>query len=191
LPWASRGWRCCSPSKAGRHGLDDGPNTYGLDGHADALLIGCVLALLATEGVLASLANRLLRLRGAAAVGAVALVILVVVPGPDLPVSRFWRGFVTGLSTAVVIAYVVILERGAGHALLSERHVVWLGRISYGLYLWHYPIFYFINAREPAGWTVQVVLALAVAATSYDVVERPALALKNRRFRRLPEGAPA
>jgi peptidoglycan/LPS O-acetylase OafA/YrhL len=175
----------------GRHGLDDGPNTYGLDGHADALLIGCALALLATEGVLTPFANRPLLLRAAAAVGAVALVILVVVPGPDLPVSRFWRGLVTGLSTAAVITYVLTLERGIGQALLSQRHVVWLGRISYGVYLWHYPIFYFINAREPAGWVVQIVLALAVAATSYYVVERPAQALKNRRFRRLPEGAPA
>ncbi len=58
---------------------------------------------------------------------------------------------------------------------LSARPLVAFGIISYGIYLWHYPIALFF--REYLSWyetvPVVVILAVAAAAASYFTVERP------------------
>jgi peptidoglycan/LPS O-acetylase OafA/YrhL len=82
------------------------------------------------------------------------------------------------------------LVRGAGSralALLRERRLCALGQISYGLYLYHYIIFYFLGefgGREQLGpWGLGIVAtftSLGVAALSWHYIERPLLALKDR-----------
>ncbi|MBM3672173.1 MAG: acyltransferase [Actinobacteria bacterium] len=79
--------------------------------------------------------------------------------------------------------------KGLIRKLLTNPAIVWLGLVSYGIYLWHE------SAIELyADWTdsvqfaanfsgalvVVLVLSLVAAAVSYYVVERPALALKDR-----------
>ena len=69
-----------------------------------------------------------------------------------------------------------------------------IGRISYGLYLWHLPLFLVIDA-ERTGLSFWPLLAVRFAATfaaagaSYVLVERPALRWK-RRFEHVPSGRP-
>jgi peptidoglycan/LPS O-acetylase OafA/YrhL len=63
-------------------------------------------------------------------------------------------------------------------AVLSRRVMVWLGLISYPLYLWHWPLLAFLRITEsgspPAMLKVTaIVAALALAAMTYIVVERP------------------
>ncbi len=79
----------------------------------------------------------------------------------------------------------------AGHrwlAPLRSAPLVYLGTISYGIYLYHYPIIK-ISAQlsgssgEPHGLAicaVDIVLTLLVAAASWELVERPILRLKDR-----------
>ena len=68
----------------------------------------------------------------------------------------------------------------------------WIGRISYGLYLYHYPIFkargiWGTNSLEPEPLRTVVVLLLcfAVATASYWIIERPLLRF-GARFRGAP-----
>ena len=62
--------------------------------------------------------------------------------------------------------------------LLSTRPMVWIGKLSYSIYLWHFPIFAFgrmlgdgvPGAGEMAVW---VALTLALSWLGYRLVERP------------------
>ena len=60
--------------------------------------------------------------------------------------------------------------------LLSLRPMVWIGDISYGLYLWHWPLIVFAKALWPdRGWTAPAaaVLCFLPAWLSYKYVENP------------------
>jgi peptidoglycan/LPS O-acetylase OafA/YrhL len=78
------------------------------------------------------------------------------------------------------------------NALLSSRPLVWIGKRSYGVYLWHWPIFRAVSTITYHGAAEQVGLIVAefaitfvVVALSYKFLERPALRLKER-FRPVP-----
>ena len=84
------------------------------------------------------------------------------------------------LASVVVIAH-ALDGRSVFARALSVGPVVFLGRISYGLDLWHQPILVWLGAY--GGWSaldlVAVPLAVLVATASYYVVERPFLRLKR------------
>jgi hypothetical protein len=62
--------------------------------------------------------------------------------------------------------------------LLSITPVRYVGRISYGLYIWHWPIFIWLN-HERTGlfgfelFAVRVLMTFAVSVVSFHLVERP------------------
>jgi peptidoglycan/LPS O-acetylase OafA/YrhL len=92
-----------------------------------------------------------------------------------------------GLVTAGCISIFLSLF-GISRALLS-RQLIYLGKISYGLYVFHVP------CREVAAWLLggirhgllfrpllQMALTVLVASLSYRYFEMPFLHLKARRF---------
>lgn len=164
---------------------------YGLDTRGDGLVLGCMIALLATAGVLDNLTRyaRLL-IKAAAVAGAAALIIIGMTVPDESKYLVYGLASVITLGSAAVLLFLISEPRGIFHAALSGRYIVWMGRVSYGFYLWHYPIMNAVRATGPAGWTVEIVLALVITALSYYLLERPILQWKNRRFRRVPEGAP-
>lgn len=130
---------------------------------AGALLIGCAVALLATTG-------RLPELRAWAAIPA-----LLVIEGTTLVPHLAWypwRDWTAAAATGLLITVV------AQHDL---RYLAWsplraLGRISYGLYLWHLPMLWF-GLPTP----LAIALTLAVAVASYRWLELPILRWARRR----------
>ncbi|MEL7280454.1 MAG: acyltransferase family protein [Pseudomonadota bacterium] len=61
---------------------------------------------------------------------------------------------------------------------LSLGPMVWLGKLSYSLYLWHFPIFAFgrllsVGAPSPLEMSIWVALTFALSAIGYYLVERP------------------
>ncbi len=61
--------------------------------------------------------------------------------------------------------------------ILSLRYVVWVGLISYSLYLWHWPVFAFANILFVEKSVLQVcmliVLSVVLAYISYALIETP------------------
>ncbi|MGB3069239.1 MAG: acyltransferase [Ottowia sp.] len=93
----------------------------------------------------------------------------------------------TVVECAAVVVLVAILPSrtpGTAHSgsglvseMLSTPALVGLGRLSYGVYLWHYPVVRYLRAEF--SWPVVVVLGTAIsvglAALSYYTIERWAL----------------
>ena len=141
---------------------------------------------------------RVPRLKGrwTAWVAAAAIAGLVVMAQwPDaLPKMEYLRQpIVTVLAGSVVWAMVVAGDATVFRPFLV-RPVLWVGRRSYGIYLYHLPI---LVAMHRLGWTVTarvaigIPLVLVVAALSWRFVESPALRLKQRFEPPVPSGAPA
>jgi peptidoglycan/LPS O-acetylase OafA/YrhL len=155
----------------------------GLDTRADALLIGCGLGVIAT-------ANWLPTSRGAPRIFALLAFAAVVTLGWFVKnaaandVYLYKGGFtIVALSAAVIIGYVLVSPTGIGARLLSTTGLVRIGRISYGMYLWHYPIWRIVQQqRLPTikSAPLQFVLTVSVATLSYVLIEKRFLRLKSR-----------
>ncbi|HEY1962886.1 MAG TPA: acyltransferase family protein, partial [Rhizomicrobium sp.] len=86
------------------------------------------------------------------------------------------------VGTALVIA---AGESAAFNRMLSVRPVVFVGLISYSLYLWHWPLYVFARAvlvhpLTPAETVVLIALSLALAILSWRYIEQP---VRSRSFR--------
>jgi len=124
------------------------------------------------------------------AVGATALTCLLFAIGND-PTYLSWPGEAIALSTCALVAGVVLLpDRAASRHAFACAPLVWLGRVSLPLYIWHYPIFWLVAFHtETWSWPARTVLgmglSLAVAMVMDRVVDRPLLrALETWRWTR-------
>jgi peptidoglycan/LPS O-acetylase OafA/YrhL len=66
---------------------------------------------------------------------------------------------------------------------LSAKPLRFIGKISYGLYLWHLPLIEFMRARwHLVGWQllIPVLASFAAAVLSYFTVEAWARRMKNK-----------
>ncbi|HUC05206.1 MAG TPA: acyltransferase family protein [Acidimicrobiales bacterium] len=86
--------------------------------------------------------------------------------------------FLIGLATAGVILAVVGAPRSLVPRVLMASPIRYVGRISYGLYLWHWPLFLWVNGARTGltGFSLFIVRALVtlvVSMASYHLVERP------------------
>ena len=93
---------------------------------------------------------------------------------------RLYRGGLTlcGIAAAIVVAAAAHRRTGRLGRALSWRPLRWLGGISYGLYLWHWPVVAILDEQRMGfgGWRlamVWTVVSLALAEVSFHVIETP------------------
>ncbi|HET6793631.1 MAG TPA: acyltransferase family protein, partial [Acidimicrobiales bacterium] len=82
------------------------------------------------------------------------------------------------LATAALIACVTLVPASPWSALLSPGPVRYVGRISYGLYLWHWPVFLVLDHQRTGLdgaylFGARLAASLAVAAASFHLLEAP------------------
>jgi peptidoglycan/LPS O-acetylase OafA/YrhL len=110
---------------------------------------------------------------------ALAFLVLATVKVSDFRPQLYQGGFLAvSFAAAVLIAASVSEGSPRLRALLSWRPLVWIGLISYGLYLYHVPLFAFVDAQyvvtaEPARFVLRFLLVGLVATASYVFIERP------------------
>lgn len=162
----------------------------GSDTRADTLLMGCLLGVLAVSGVLGRLKPYRKSLGAATLLSTVVLVFV----GGLIPESRWFLFFgvftLVALATAVVLAWLLCHPESRVAKVLSSSPMVWIGRRSYGIYLWHSPVavavstpLTFMIVGEEPHWAITLGLYLLctfiVAAISFRYVEQPVLDLKR------------
>ena len=166
--------------------------SFGPDTRSYALFLGCLLAL--AWPYLRPVAARLHLLAWPS--------VLAFAVASFVPVSHWGIRFVVFIPLAAAATTHLLLDLveidSRLQRWLSDRRLVWCGKVSYGLYLWHLPID--LVAREEMAdapsvvrMAVVVVLAFGVTALSWRLVEQPFLRLKSRfqPARRVPATAPA
>jgi len=178
-------------SALARAAMWNGPESFarvfhGSDTRAEALLAGCLLALLLGQRRIAEMAAARRTAVGAGAAAA-ALVLAWLFSHATTEAGWMYRG---GFSLAAAAAMLLILElrtapRGVFATVLSVVAAVVIGRISYGLYLWHWPIFLIltpsISGLAPgATQVVRFAATFIVATLSWFLLERPVLSWKRR-----------
>ncbi len=120
------------------------------------------------------------------------------VGGPSLTLGRY-LGSAVACTGAVVLAIRADGRTGLGplaltSRLLNARPLPHFGRISYGIYLYHNPIIFFVGFQAlKRGQTLQswhaalaVLLTLVAAEISFWLYERPFLRLKRHFTRKAP-----
>lgn len=158
------------------------------DCRLDSLLVGCLLALLFSWGeIRAEVTPKLVSTLGWLSIGALAFCASV-----DVVFGPVGTSLVFLLASAASAGLIAVCVWGPGNqicTIFERRPLRWLGRISYGLYLWHYAFLATLGAVWP--WAVSgsgmgpqvyrasmLALSLTTAALSYHLVERPFLRRK-------------
>jgi peptidoglycan/LPS O-acetylase OafA/YrhL len=111
------------------------------------------------------------------------LVVLVIVGSAETNAEIFGIWVLVSLCTAGVIASTQGPRTLAGR-ILSFRPMVQVGKMSYGVYLWHFPVLVSIDAMVGLDSIWPRVTGLAITAVvvvaSYYLLELPFLRLKAR-----------
>lgn len=151
---------------------------YGTDTRANELLLGAALAVAMTywrKRTLRANAEKLTWI-GIASFGGM----LAFFFGPNETSAWVFLGG-SVLFSILICLIIVAVEVWPGSVFaefLSWKPIVWIGELSYGIYLWHWPIFVFLN-EERTGWNelvllvVRLTLTVGLATISYYFIEQP------------------
>ena len=177
---------------------------FGTDTHAQSILVGsvlaCVLTLVQRRRGLAGMApmasSRPARvaLTGLGLAGLAGTLVLTATLSGTSPIAYRGGFLVSALSAAALITGSVCVAGGPIARVLSVRPMVWIGTVSYGAYLWHFPVFIELDtARTGLGGAgllaVRVAATFVLAGLSYYLVERPVM--EGVFWRSLRAAAPA
>jgi peptidoglycan/LPS O-acetylase OafA/YrhL len=165
--------------------LDPDRAYYGTDTRAYQLLAGALLAMsprlvsLGPRGRV--LAQRLLP---------VVLAALVVSATSAVDLDPIQRGALVVALTCALLVAVENAPAGFVKGALTSNPVVYLGRISYGTYLWHWPVVVVaLRAFEPSPLATTAIAALfatALASLSYQLLEMPVRQSRRLDLYRVP-----
>jgi len=153
---------------------------YGTDTRASGLLIGCALAFVWSPWRLHRHVTRgaVILLDAAGAVGLVLLGLMLMNTG-EFESALYRGGFMRlSLITALVIAVIVHPAAHLG-AVLGIRPLRWIGLRSYGIYLWHWPVFQLTRPGLDISLSgfpllaLRLVLTFAIAEASFRFIEVP------------------
>ncbi len=138
---------------------------FALDTRADAIAWGALAGLAVHSG----LAERIARpLGGLAWLSGAGLLVLTRIGNRSETWYAVWGYSLASALSAIVVARLFVRPS----KILASAPLVWLGKRSYSLYLWHVPVF-LLGGDRGVSFFVLVPLAMALAMVSYRFVELP------------------
>lgn len=153
---------------------------FGTDTRATPLLLGVALAAWWRPGRLSAGvrpgARAVLDLAGAAALAAL---VVVAATADEFGPGLYRGGFLLVAALAAVAVAVAAHPASRFGAALGRRPLVWLGRRSYAIYLWHWPVVVLtrpgidIELHGAPLLALRLLITLLLADLSYGFVEQP------------------
>jgi len=150
------------------------------DARFDGLLLGCALALLLARPAVRSFIFRNFPKETPLIAGIFIFL--------DLQQTNGYPSLISYLLITVMLASTLIVKEGLAHQWLNFRPLVWVGTISYSLYIWQ-QIFLlhhtgdFLMGRLST-FPFNLVGALVVAVGSFYLIERPMIELGKQLYAR-------
>jgi len=148
----------------------------GLDTRVHSIMIGCSLALWYLSGIENFRKDRLISIRS---IIALAIIFYIMIVGTS-PAIRELSHLLLSVSTAALILSIlneeILITKFLGISTLCI-----IGRISYGIYLWHYPVFTIMHLNRMSDQRILIfgsAISITIALVSYLSVERYFLSLK-------------
>lgn len=154
---------------------------FGSDTRAEPILMGCLLALLLHWNVLPRF---FFQHTGQLAIGGLIVGFLFVLFAAQDFAGMYFGGFsLFAISATAIILQIALEPLAALTRGLRNPWLVWIGKRSYGIYLWHWPIFKLAKAGSRGPWVfipLALVATFIIATASYRYIESPFLRLKQR-----------
>ena len=186
--WMARTYSPLAPSRA----------YYGTQGRLQELFVGCLLAVILPRliGRMSSAPGPWIgpwarRVGGSAVIAALALLVAFALLRDDN--AAYYRGGALGVCLVVAVLIAGLEQQPTGRLarIFSWPPAVGLGRISYGVYLWHWPLVVVIDVNDTmtthqhvVRQSLRVGITLAAAIASYFLLEKPVLGSRRLMHRR-------
>jgi len=182
LAAASAAWMAIKANQLGYpdSGADASRMYFGTDTHGFGLIVGAVLGLLWQPNHQNKVINPATK-DGMFLLGLVPLagtIVLMMYLGEGTRWLYPW-GFLLSAFVSAALIMAATYRGAALGAVLDNSVMRWLGERSYGIYLWHWPIFMLTRPDIDLHWphdeifAFRVVLTLGLSALSYKYVEQP------------------
>ena len=154
-----------------------GGRLWRTDTRFDGLMLGCAAAILITQPRIREFVWRNFPKE--------APLVLAIL----LEINLFRTNAMPSLSTNALIALLLVsttsVDEGLAHRFLKSRPLVWLGTISYSVYVWQ-QLFFFppLGPNPPLGvlvtFPINIISIMIVSTLSFYLIERPCLRLGKR-----------
>ncbi len=153
---------------------------YLLPTRAWQLTVGCLIAVIPFVTARESRAPAWV---SAAGLCLIAISFVLIQEGPNFP------GMIAILPVVGAVAVILPSRNGWAKRFLSSSAMVGIGKVSYSLYLWHWPVFCLVDYQfylltEPIRILIKVGVSLALTLLSYNFIEKPARRFLNKSWTR-------